>query len=196
MTWLQRREREQAQLGHVEQPYVVIVGGGQAGIVLGARLRRMGVPTIILERNARPGDSWRNRYDSLTLHDTVWFDHLPYIPFPAHWPVYTPKDQMGDWLEMYAKVMELNYWGGTECISARYDEDAASGPSPPGVRGSPSSFVRSSWCWQPGCRAFRMSPTSPVPTRSRATYSTRADPVRRRVSGPALRRPGIEQLRP
>lgn len=124
VTWLQRRQREEAELGTVAQPYVVIIGGGQGGIGLGARLRRLGVPTVIVERNARAGDSWRNRYDSLTLHDTVWFDHMPYLPFPVHWPVYTPKDQMGDWLEMYAKVMELNYWGSTECRSARYDEDA------------------------------------------------------------------------
>lgn len=122
VTWKQRRDRETRELGFVTQPYVVIVGGGQGGIGLGARLRRLGVPAIILERNARAGDSWRNRYDSLTLHDTVWFDHMPYIPFPAHWPVYTPKDQMGDWLEMYTKVMELNYWASTECVAAAYDD--------------------------------------------------------------------------
>ena len=58
------------------------------------------------------------------LHDPVWYDHLPYIPFPAHWPVFTPKDKMGDWLEMYVKVMELSYWGGTECVSASFDERA------------------------------------------------------------------------
>ena len=124
VTWKQRRDREARELGTVTQPYVVIVGGGQGGIGLGARLRRLGVPALILERNARAGDSWRNRYDSLTLHDTVWFDHMPYIPFPAHWPVYTPKDQMGDWLEMYTKVMELNYWASTECLGASYDEAA------------------------------------------------------------------------
>lgn len=124
VTWKQRREREAAELGYSQQPYVVIVGGGQGGLGLGARLRRIGVPTLIVERNARPGDSWRNRYDSLTLHDTVWFDHMPYLPFPAHWPVYTPKDQMGDWLEAYAKLMELNFWGSTECKSASYDEAA------------------------------------------------------------------------
>ena len=56
------------------------------------------------------------------LHDPVWFDHLPYIPFPDHWPVFTPKDQMGDWLEMYTKVMELNYWTSTRCERARFDE--------------------------------------------------------------------------
>ena len=77
---------------------------------------------MVLEKTDRPGDSWRNRYKSLCLHDPVWYDHLPYIPFPPNWPVFTPKDKMGDWLEMYAKVMELVYWGSTECISASFDE--------------------------------------------------------------------------
>ncbi|MDA1061406.1 MAG: NAD(P)/FAD-dependent oxidoreductase [Chloroflexi bacterium] len=124
VTWQARRQREEVELGHVTQPYVVIVGGGQGGIGLGARLRRLGVPSIIVERSARPGDSWRNRYEALTLHDTVWFDHMPYLPFPEHWPVYTPKDQMGDWLEMYTKVMQLHCWCGTECTGAHYDEAA------------------------------------------------------------------------
>ena len=100
----------------------MIVGGGQGGIALGARLRRLGVPTIIVEKNARPGDSWRKRYKSLCLHDPVWYDHLPYLPFPEHWPVFAPKDKIGDWLEMYTKVMELNYWGTTERRSARFDD--------------------------------------------------------------------------
>ena len=102
---------------------MVIIGGGQGGIALGARLRQLGVPTIIIDRNPRPGDSWRNRYKSLCLHDPVWYDHLPYIDFPKNWPVFAPKDKIGDWLEMYAKVMELNYWGSTECKSATYDEE-------------------------------------------------------------------------
>ncbi|MGN6243044.1 MAG: NAD(P)-binding domain-containing protein [Motilibacteraceae bacterium] len=121
-TWKEAREREAAELGYGRQPYVVIVGGGQGGIALGARLRQLGVDTIIVERNARPGDSWRKRYKSLCLHDPVWYDHLPYIDFPKNWPVFAPKDKIGDWLEMYAKVMELNYWGSTTCRSASYDE--------------------------------------------------------------------------
>ena len=120
-TWRDAREEEEANLGRTRQPYVFIIGGGQGGIALGARLKRLGVPAIIVEKNARAGDSWRNRYRTLVLHDPVWYDHLPYIPFPAHWPVFTPKDKMGDWLKMYVKVMELNYWASSECVKAAFD---------------------------------------------------------------------------
>jgi len=121
-TWLERRAREAEELGYTRQPEVVIVGGGQGGIALGARLRQLDVPTIIVERNERPGDSWRKRYKSLCLHDPVWYDHLPYIKFPENWPVFSPKDKIGDWLEMYTRVMELNYWSSTEAKRATYDE--------------------------------------------------------------------------
>jgi putative flavoprotein involved in K+ transport len=123
-TWLERRLAEEETLGFTEQPYTVIIGGGQGGLALGARLRRLGVPTIIVEKNPRAGDSWRNRYKSLCLHDPVWYDHMPYLPFPDDWPVYSPKDKIGDWLEMYAKVMELNIWTSSEVTGARYDADA------------------------------------------------------------------------
>ncbi|GJD99683.1 NAD(P)/FAD-dependent oxidoreductase [Methylobacterium isbiliense] len=123
-SWKEQREEEAARLGHTEQPAVLIIGGGQGGIALGARLRQLRVPTLIVERNERPGDSWRKRYKSLCLHDPVWYDHLPYIDFPKNWPVFAPKDKIGDWLEMYAKVMELNYWGGTTAKRAAYDETA------------------------------------------------------------------------
>ena len=121
-TWLERRAQEEAELGISTQPYCVIIGGGQGGIGLGARMRRLGIPTIIIEKNPRPGDSWRNRYKSLCLHDPVWYDHMPYLPFPDHWPVFAPKDKIGDWLEMYTKVMELNYWSSTKATHAHYDE--------------------------------------------------------------------------
>lgn len=122
-TWQERKSREEIELGYVTQPYCVIIGGGQGGIALAARLKRLQVPTLIIEKNRRPGDSWRNRYKSLCLHDPVWYDHLPYLPFPDHWPVFSPKDKIADWLEMYVKVMELNYWHSTECRSAQYHED-------------------------------------------------------------------------
>ncbi len=121
-SWAELRQEEQARLGYEEQPYVVIIGGGQGGIMLAARLRRLGVPAIVVEKNERPGDSWRKRYKSLCLHDPVWYDHLPYLPFPDDWPVFAPKDKIGDWLEMYTRVMEINYWGSTTAKKARFDE--------------------------------------------------------------------------
>ncbi len=123
-TWAERREREAAELGYQTQPYVLVVGGGQGGIALSARLRQLGVPTIVIDKRGRPGDQWRSRYKSLCLHDPVWYDHLPYIKFPDNWPVFAPKDKIADWLESYTKVMELNYWSHAEAKSASYDAEA------------------------------------------------------------------------
>ena len=126
-TWAEGREREAVELGYTRDPEVVVIGGGQGGIALAARLRQLGVETIVVERNARPGDSWRRRYKSLALHDPVWYDHLPYIPFPDNWPVFAPKDKIGDWLEMYTRVMEINYWGSTTADRATFDGTADDG---------------------------------------------------------------------
>ena len=98
------------------------------------------MPTIILEKNERAGDCWRKRYKSLCLHDPVWYDHLPYIDFPKNWPVFSPKDKIGDWLEMYAKVMELNYWTKTTVKTASYDEARRNG------RSSSTATARRSRC--------------------------------------------------
>ena len=123
-SWQQERDERAAALGYTEQPYCLIVGGGQGGIALAARLKRLGVPALVIEKHARAGDSWRARYKSLCLHDPVWYDHLPYLPFPDHWPIFTPKDKMGDWLENYTNIMELDYWTDTTCRAARFDEAA------------------------------------------------------------------------
>ena len=124
LSWKEAREAENAAMGSTAQPFVVVVGGGQGGIALGARLRQLGIPHVVVDRHPRPGDQWRSRYKSLCLHDPVWYDHLPYIDFPANWPVFAPKDKIGDWLEMYTKVMEINYWSSTTCTKAAYDAAA------------------------------------------------------------------------
>jgi len=123
-SWKEEREAEEADLGYGTQPFVVVIGGGQGGIALGARLRQLGVPALVLDKHDRPGDQWRSRYKSLCLHDPVWYDHLPYLPFPANWPVFAPKDKVGDWLEMYTRVMEVPYWSRSTVRSATFDEVA------------------------------------------------------------------------
>jgi putative flavoprotein involved in K+ transport len=121
-TWKEKRQAEAESLGSTEQPYVLVIGGGQGGIALGSRLRQLGVPALVIDKHPRPGDQWRNRYKSLCLHDPVWYDHLPYLKFPDNWPVFSPKDKIGDWLESYVKTMEVPYWSNTVATSATYSE--------------------------------------------------------------------------
>ncbi len=121
-TWLDERQEHARTLGHERQPYCLIVGAGQNGLALAARLKRLGVPTLVVDAHERPGDAWRKRYKTLYLHDPIWLDHFPYLPFPDHWPLYTSKDKMADWLEAYAKLMELDVWSSTVCTKARFDE--------------------------------------------------------------------------
>ncbi|MFI5426612.1 flavin-containing monooxygenase [Aeromicrobium sp. UC242_57] len=104
------------------EPETIVIGGGQSGLILAARLRQMGVDALVVERNERVGDNWRQRYHSLTLHNQVWADNLPYMPFPDTWPTFVPKDKPAGWLEAYAEAMELNVWTGTEVTEATYDE--------------------------------------------------------------------------
>jgi putative flavoprotein involved in K+ transport len=119
-TWKERQQEEAESLGSTTQPYVLVIGGGQGGIALGARLRQLGVPSLVIDSHARPGDQWRGRYKSLCLHDPVWYDHLPYLKFPDNWPVFSPKDKIGDWLESYTRIMEVPYWSSTRATSATW----------------------------------------------------------------------------
>nr|XP_036576289.1 flavin-binding monooxygenase [Colletotrichum truncatum]KAF6782998.1 flavin-binding monooxygenase [Colletotrichum truncatum] len=76
----------------------------------------------MIDRNERVGDSWRNRYRTLMTHDPIHYCHLPFVPFPADWPMFMPKDKLADWLESYATIMELNIWTSTTIGSAEYDD--------------------------------------------------------------------------
>jgi cation diffusion facilitator CzcD-associated flavoprotein CzcO len=118
--WLDLRK---ASSGYADRdPTVLVVGGGQAGLAIAARLKQLNVDTLIVDRSPRIGDNWRKRYHALTLHNQVQVNHLPYMPFPPNWPVYIPKDKLANWFEAYVEAMELNYWTGTEFEGGRYDE--------------------------------------------------------------------------
>lgn len=103
-------------------PAVLVVGGGQAGLAIAARLKQLKVDTLIVDREARIGDNWRKRYHALTLHNQVQVNHLPYMPFPPNWPVYIPKDKLANWFEAYVDAMELNFWTGNELEGGTYDD--------------------------------------------------------------------------
>jgi putative flavoprotein involved in K+ transport len=117
--WLDRRREQQQFESH--EPTVLVVGGGQAGLSIAARLTQRGIDTLIVDRWPRVGDNWRRRYHALTLHNQVHVNHLPYMPFPPNWPVYIPKDKLANWFEAYAEAMELNYWAGTDFLGGCFD---------------------------------------------------------------------------
>ncbi|KLO15576.1 FAD/NAD-binding domain-containing protein [Schizopora paradoxa] len=106
--WPEKRRRE---LNFEDaEPAVIIIGSGQSGLDVAARLKVLGVPTLVVEKLPRVGDQWRGRYEALCLHDPIWYDHMPYLPFPTSWPLFTPAPKLADWLESYAHAMELNIW--------------------------------------------------------------------------------------
>jgi cation diffusion facilitator CzcD-associated flavoprotein CzcO len=119
------QDQRQAELSYADrEPAVLIVGAGQAGLTLAARLRALDIDALVLEGSPRVGDNWRNRYHSLWLHNDVNLSHLPYLPFPATSPAYLSKDQMASWLEHYAEALDLNVWTAARFRGATWDAGA------------------------------------------------------------------------
>ncbi|TXT05778.1 uncharacterized protein COLE_07098 [Cutaneotrichosporon oleaginosum] len=112
-----QREKDDDEI----RPDVLIIGGGQNGLALAARLKVLGVPTLIVERAATIGEVWRKRYEYLSLHFPHWADHLPYFPYPEHWPTYTPAQKQGMYMEWYANAMELSIWASSSVVEAQQD---------------------------------------------------------------------------
>lgn len=118
--WADRLKKQRAF--SQSDPAVLVVGGGQAGLSIAARLHQLGIDALIVDRHERIGDNWRTRYHSLTLHNEVHVNHLPYLPFPPTFPVYIPKDKLANWFEFYVEALELNFWTDTELVAGSYDD--------------------------------------------------------------------------
>ena len=86
---------------------VLIIGGGQAGLAMGYHLKQAGHRFQIVERNARLGGSWRNRYDSLVLFTPRAYSALPGLPLEGDPDGYPGKDGIADYLERYAGPFDL-----------------------------------------------------------------------------------------
>ncbi|KAG6379327.1 hypothetical protein JVT61DRAFT_11786 [Boletus reticuloceps] len=119
-TWEERRCRE-VDLADGD-PTVLVIGAGHSGLEVAARLKYLGVPHLVIEKKARVGDNWRDRYNALCLHTPVWHTQLPYIPFPPTWPVYSPARKLADWLEGYANYLELNVWTSSVITKTEWND--------------------------------------------------------------------------
>jgi putative flavoprotein involved in K+ transport len=109
--------------GTAERIDTVVIGGGQAGLATGYRLRKLGVPFAVLDEQARVGDAWRTRWDSLRLFTPAWVDGLPGMRFPDDRWAFPTKDEMADYLETYAERFAIPVRTGIAVERLTRDED-------------------------------------------------------------------------
>ncbi|KAG2148713.1 uncharacterized protein EDB93DRAFT_1144408 [Suillus bovinus] len=119
-TWEEKRRQETDFLNN--DPTVIVIGAGHTGLETAARLKYIGVPTLVIEKKPRVGDSWRDRYKALCLHDTIWSNQTPYLNFPPTWPVYTPARKLADWLEGYASFLDLDVWTASTITKTSWND--------------------------------------------------------------------------
>ncbi|KAF7294094.1 hypothetical protein MKEN_01456000 [Mycena kentingensis (nom. inval.)] len=100
-----------------DDPTVLIVGAGQAGLMSAARFGRMGIKALVIEKTLKVGDVWRNRYPNLSLHTPSYHSYMLYQPYPSTFPKFLPKDMIADFFEAYAVSQELAIWTDTEITS-------------------------------------------------------------------------------
>jgi putative flavoprotein involved in K+ transport len=99
----------------------VIVGAGQAGLATGYHLQRRGRPFVILDSGSRVGDNWRRQWDTLKLYSPAQYDSLPGLAFPARKWTFPGKDEVGDYLEAYARRFELPVTLETKVLTLERD---------------------------------------------------------------------------
>jgi putative flavoprotein involved in K+ transport len=110
----------QPETTHIE---TVIIGAGQAGLSTGYHLQRRGRPFVILDAGSRIGDNWRRQWDTLKLYSPAKYDSLPGLPFPAARWSFPGKDEVGDYLETYARTFDLPIRLNTRVVSLEADGD-------------------------------------------------------------------------
>jgi cation diffusion facilitator CzcD-associated flavoprotein CzcO len=120
-TWAEYRGRVRSQ--GAADPDVLIVGAGQSGLSVAAQLERLRVSYVAVDKHAKPGDSWRHRYNALALHTPTWANNLPFSTMPPTYPAFMSKDQWANWIDSYAHTMDLNVWNETEFLSGEFDRD-------------------------------------------------------------------------
>ena len=115
---------------------IVVIGGGQAGLGVGYRLREAGVDFLIVDAHSRTGDSWRRRWDSLELFTPRRFDGMPGMAMPSSVPEFPRKDHVADFLDAYREhfalpvqhdftVEKVEPTGEAFTISARHESHVA-----------------------------------------------------------------------
>ena len=102
---------------------VLVIGGGQAGLVMGYHLAQSRRPFQIVDAGAEIGQTWRSRWDSLQLFTSGRYDNLPGLPFPAAPDIYPGKNDVANYLQAYAAKHKLPVRLNTNVTSLTRGDD-------------------------------------------------------------------------
>ncbi|KAF2703732.1 FAD/NAD(P)-binding domain-containing protein [Pleomassaria siparia CBS 279.74] len=102
---------------------VVIIGGGQAGLSAGGRMKSLRISYVVIDKNENVGDSWKLRYNSARLHTCRQYSHLPFNrTFPSTYQEWLTKDDLAQGYQDWVKRYGIKIWLSTSLISGKYDE--------------------------------------------------------------------------
>ncbi|KAJ5361866.1 monooxygenase [Penicillium brevicompactum] len=101
---------------------VLVVGGGQSGVIIAAWLKQLGLQSLILEKGPRLGQAWWSRYKTVQTHTPSHTDDFPFLPFPKNWPYGISRARLASWIEYYAKIMELDYEVNVPVQTVEYNQ--------------------------------------------------------------------------
>jgi cation diffusion facilitator CzcD-associated flavoprotein CzcO len=125
----------------MNDPAVLIVGAGPAGLAAAAQLGRLGVPAVILERGDAVGSAWRGRYDRLRLNTCRWTSTLPHSRYPKQAGTFPSRDQVVDYLGDYARRNKLDVRLGTTVERIDRDDGRWALETPAGTETAPQVIV-------------------------------------------------------
>ncbi|KAG2072258.1 putative dimethylaniline monooxygenase (N-oxide-forming) [Suillus decipiens] len=103
----------------------VVVGAGQCGLSVAARLENLGISTLVLEKSTAIGNNWRSRYESLETNTPRAYNHLPFVTFPEGCGKYIPCRDVADYLENYQKTLGLHVLTSACISAASYDASSS-----------------------------------------------------------------------
>ncbi|MEH7177836.1 flavin-containing monooxygenase [Neobacillus vireti] len=102
---------------------VLVIGAGQAGLAMGYYLKQTNLSFLIVDKGSEIGESWRNRYDSLTLFTPRTYSSLPGLALHGKEKQYPAKDEIGDYLSLYAKTFLLPIQHNTFATKLEKEEE-------------------------------------------------------------------------
>jgi len=105
---------------------VLIIGGGNSGILLAARLKALGVGYLVIDQNANNGDNWALRYDCLRFHTGKSFNEMPYLPYPQAAPNCLTRDDLADQVKHFADEFDIRVLHRTTVKATTYDDESKS----------------------------------------------------------------------